>query len=409
MYEIPSTPNTEQHMTSYNVILHYRAHVESSLLALAKRAARKNLPMPTWTWGKPYTEKEHKPGTAFQTHEVTRIPLHLDAPPARYGGWTFAASLQHTENGTIVRCVPGTQIPEEFRNAASTCEHCKVNRRRNDTFVLQHDSARYMQVGSSCIADFLGGEDASRIAAQAELYASCQAVCMDGTDASFGGPRNPAFVLSTFLAASAAAIRTFGWSSRSSGDMPTADRVLKKFTGMIDKDHEKFEVTEDDTALAAEAEAWAESLTDEYLSQQNGDYLHNVRVIARGGSVDSRSAGIAASIVQAYNRNVMQMRRAEAFAAAAAASEHVGTLGKREAFNVKLSGITGFETAFGYTTLLTFVTDDGAIIVWKASTDPKLKASEVGERFRLTGTVKDHTVYRGAKQTLVQRCKLEQA
>lgn len=403
-------------MHQYNIILERRAAVESALHALAKRASRKGLPMPLWTWGKAYQTNERAPlpvtreapPPEWKEPRVQRIPLYLDAPPARFAGWTFAATIQHTENGNIVRNVPGAEVPASFRTASSACEHCRVQRRRNDTFVVQHESARYMQVGSSCIADFLGGDDASKIASQAELLASINALCESGESGEFGGRTEPSYVLSTFLAVAAAAVRVHGWVSRSKGDFPTADCTLKALEGKLRPD-QAFEVTPADESLALAAEVWAESISDETLEKERGDYLHNVRVVARGGSVTLRTAGIAASIIQAYNRNVMDQRRAEARVQASALSKYVGTPGKREAFSVKLDNITGYDTTFGYVTLLRFVTDDGSILIWKASNPPDLQPSQVGQRFKLTGSVKEHSEYKGAKQTLVQRCKVEPA
>jgi hypothetical protein len=43
---------------TFAVVLSRRASVESTLLAIAKRASRRGLPVPTWTWGKVTTETE---------------------------------------------------------------------------------------------------------------------------------------------------------------------------------------------------------------------------------------------------------------------------------------------------------------------------------------------------------------
>jgi hypothetical protein len=86
-------------------------------------------------------------------------------------------------------------------------------------------------------------------------------------------------------------------------------------------------------------------------------------------------------------------------------SEYVGTVKQRVTKTVTLSFVTGWDTAFGYTTLLKFVTDAGEVLVWKASRT-NLGRFDMGKRYLLTGTVKAHTEYRGVKQTQVLRCKL---
>jgi len=84
---------------------------------------------------------------------------------------------------------------------------------------------------------------------------------------------------------------------------------------------------------------------------------------------------------------------------------HVGTPGKRETFSVTLDFVTGYETPYGYTTVLKFKTPTGATLVWKAS-NPPVGRKDVGRTFALTGTVKEHGEYKGAKQTIVSRCKV---
>lgn len=383
----------------YKIILSKRETVEAAFQALTKRALRKGLPMPRWYWGKAYTVTETQDNKVVQ---VERIPLHLEETLAKFDGWSFAATLQHVEGGNIVRCVPGMTVPSEYRNCGPKCDHCGYNRNRRDTFVVKHDDGRYTQVGSSCLDDFLGGEEATKVAAQAELLASLASLAETGEDYG-GGGRSNVTVLSTFLTMTAAIIRKYGWTSRSAAreGAATADLVIQALFALKNVP----EILDEDRATAEAAEAWAESLTDECLQKQSSDYLHNVRTVARGGSVGMREAGIAASIIAAYQRNIMNERRV----LKAMASVHVGTVGKRETFNVTLDNITGYETHFGYTTVVRFVTDTGSILVWKASTDPDLKPEQVGKRFSLTGTVKEHSEYKGTKQTIVQRCKIAEA
>lgn len=87
----------------------------------------------------------------------------------------------------------------------------------------------------------------------------------------------------------------------------------------------------------------------------------------------------------------------------AALDAYVGTVGKRETFAVVLDFVTGYETAYGYTTVLKFRTDEGATLVWKAS-NTGLARGDVGKRYALKGTVKAHAEYKGTKQTMVSRC-----
>jgi hypothetical protein len=70
---------------------------------------------------------------------------------------------------------------------------------------------------------------------------------------------------------------------------------------------------------------------------------------------------------------------------------------------VKLDFVTGYETEFGYTTVLKFRTEEGATIVWKASST-EIGRDDVGKRYTLAGRITKHDEYKGQKQTLIARC-----
>ena len=152
------------------------------------------------------------------------------------------------------------------------------------------------------------------------------------------------------------------------------------------------------------AEFWAEHLTDAEVDAERGDYLHNLRAVARTGLVTFRSSGIAASMVTAYQRFIGRQRQ-NAERAARPLSEHIGTVGKRETFTARLDFVTGYETQYGYTTVCKFVTDAGNVLCWKASSTD-LARDDVGKLYSVTGTVKAHDDYKGTKQTALTRCKV---
>jgi hypothetical protein len=127
--------------------------------------------------------------------------------------------------------------------------------------------------------------------------------------------------------------------------------------------------------------------------------------------VTHRLAGLAASAVVAYQREVGRARAAaERATRPEPVDAYVGEVGKRETFLVTLDFVTGFETDYGYTTVLKFKTTGGAApgatLVWKASADPKVARDDVGKAYVLTGSVKKHDEYKGRKQTILSRCSL---
>lgn len=397
---------------TFNVLLFNRASVQASLEALAKRAVRKGLPVLTWTWGKAFTAKELVPHPEFGWQveckgDVSRIPCVITGDTPKYNGWTFVAALQHLDGENIVRALPGQSLPETYRTRGPVCDHCKQVRRRNDTYVVRHEDGRTMQVGSTCIADFLGSDQAGKIADAASLLAEARGLAEGGCE-GMGSP-NGDRLMSDYLPFVAWDVRTNGWMSRTAarerGGQATADHAWALLTDAKARSKANAEPTDDDKALALAAEEWAETLSDATVNAERGDYLHNVRAVARTGLTTYRTAGIAASMITAYQRAIGAARQKAARAAAPKSDTYVGSVKERLSLDVTLDFVTGFETDYGYKCVLKFKTAEGATLTWKTASDAGISRDDVGKAYKLTGTVSKHELYKGEKQTIVLRCK----
>jgi uncharacterized OB-fold protein len=53
--------------------------------------------------------------------------------------------------------------------------------------------------------------------------------------------------------------------------------------------------------------------------------------------------------------------------------------------------------------MIEFCDNSGNVLVWFTSSAPEV---EIGDRVRLTGTVKRHGEYQGVRQTVMTRCKV---
>lgn len=405
---------------TFEILLAKRGHVEAALVNLAKRAKRKGLPVLAWTWGEPYERIENAPMTAEQmevmaathaptpTRKVARIPLTIPMEIPKFNGWTLLAVLEHLDGENIIRAVPGQVCPTEYRTRGPACDHCKHKRRRNDTILVRHDDGRTLQVGSTCLGDFLGTDTAGNLAARAEFLASIEEMSEEwGSDC---GAAPSHLLLSHFLAFVAYSVRTEGWLSKTAAkergsDTSTCGRACAHHWDVTARKGEMKNIfpTDEDEALGEAAAAWAEAISDDEVNRASGDYLHNVRAVARNASVGNRQLGIAASIIVAYQNHLGRELKRRARAERPQLDAHVGTVGKREVFAVELDFVTSYETDYGCTTVLKFRTPEGATLVWKAS-NTDLTRSDVGKRYLLKGTVKKHDDYKGEKQTLVTRC-----
>lgn len=96
-------------------------------------------------------------------------------------------------------------------------------------------------------------------------------------------------------------------------------------------------------------------------------------------------------------------------------SEYLGEIGKKIIVDVTLDRINHYTLEYcrwGSTmSIISFLDKDGNTIVWKTGTvfsrevDGVCKPCEIGDKLTILATVKEHSVYRGRKQTVVTRVK----
>lgn len=83
-------------------------------------------------------------------------------------------------------------------------------------------------------------------------------------------------------------------------------------------------------------------------------------------------------------------------------TEYYGQVGEKVDMDVTLERRNWYDTKFGTTWVYTFKDDAGHALVWKTSV---ILEDEINE-FHLKGTIKEHSEYRGIKQTVLTRCKV---
>ena len=286
-----------------------------------KRAAKLKMePLVLTTIGEEFEERTRKEGDIagyrVVTYSVRFVIVTLTGTCPRVNGWAMAATIQHEDGGNILRTVPGfeTCLPLVYRNCSTGCDHCRTDRRRNDTYVLHSEAGEWKQVGRNCLADFLRTSDASGIAEYAEMLASIDEEMGEFEEESFGGSSGPEyFTAKRLLTQVACCVRADGWCSRTEAKnsfvpkCATVDSAMalwdqKTWDKLSDADQVRLTPTEADEAKAAAAIAWAQDLP----ADVGNDYLWNIRVVSHREMLSYRDAGLAGSIIAAYNRFLEQ-------------------------------------------------------------------------------------------------------
>lgn len=127
-------------------------------------------------------------------------------------------------------------------------------------------------------------------------------------------------------------------------------------------------------------------------------YGHNLKVLAQADYLRDKDAGYVASMVMAYRKSLEASNNK--------ASEWVGTVKKCEIFKgLKLVHVVVVEGFYGFKWGHKFVDGEGNIFMWRTSSYDL--SDLLNETFDVKATVKEHTEYKGMKQTVLTRCSSE--
>jgi len=275
---------------------------------------------------------------------------------------------------------------------------------------LRHEDGRHVQVGRSCIADFLGHVSVDNLVAQAEWRMSIADLLNEAGDEGFHESRGERVVpIQEFLGATAIIIRRLGWvSNKKAREESTEFKPLRSSSSVawqICICHDKWtrELVEEcdlyaeerDEVLASQALDWARS-------QRGGnDYIYNLGVACRMEYVKYNTTGLVGSAIAAYLRNCERVAELQNERRQDAKRKHIGIIDERMGFaRVVVKKLHYIDGQYGVRTLVKFETQDGNVLIWWASKEIKWQVDDVLD---ITGTVVKHSEFNGCPQTELKR------
>jgi hypothetical protein len=82
-------------------------------------------------------------------------------------------------------------------------------------------------------------------------------------------------------------------------------------------------------------------------------------------------------------------------------SRFQGEIGERLEISMEVTAVSSFDSPYGKQNLHVFRDAEGNAYLWKTAS----KCWQVGDKKKIRGTVKEHNVYKGIKETILTRCK----
>lgn len=333
---------------------------------------------------------------------VEVFDISIDSDVVRQDGYTVVARIEHMDGGNVVNTFGDAEVKEAWLHIAGHCAHCGTNRMRHVTFIVRSEDGTDVQVGKTCLKDYCGIDPALMIARQEldEILISEDMERLDWETLN-GLPR--AYDVIDLLAL---ATRLYKKSGYVKSDRPGSNRERLEDLYMQENPTEK--ELEQAKAMAQVIDSMSDEDAIRFL-------LSDTRTFVRSHYCKRSHLGYLAYAPVAYGKylDVLAERaKREAEQDIKKDSEYVGTVGKREAFDVaSYRLVTSWDTQYGTTYLYEFLTTDGNVLIWKAS-GVFGHWDESGQRFieeenvtKIKATVKEHKTYGGIKQTIITRTK----
>lgn len=413
----PQSREEEAQTDGVDVPLERLSEAREALDKVVKKATRYGAEGVGYTVSEPFTREAKRTSWDGQVRKIIRtyVNIRVSGPAPVVGPYTFLAKIEHHPGGNLVDVIPGEEMPtKEYRTAAPKCDHCGHNRDRKETFVVRHEDGSLMQVGRSCLRDFMGtdtpGKVVWRFAYDQEFRNTL------GDEDGWGGSGRLMYWGQEVVALTIAAIRLWGWCSKGQAEHnddlnPTihyVSLVLDKATEGRDRrphpDRKRLEaeVKDEDWEKASEVLEWARE-----GGAGDSDYGHNLRVLAGLVEIEPRRAGFLASAVAAKARAEEAELRRTREREEAGVSQWIGKEGERlRGIDVTLLSSRAISSNdWNQVVLVKFRDGSGNIYTWFTGSPP---AMNPGEQTTIDGTVKRHTEYNGAQETQLTRCTVRE-
>lgn len=409
----------ENSLEQTTTVLSGRRHeVEKMLGKFAKKATRYGVPF-DYSFGESY-EQERKEQTTdmwypngVRTYTVSVVDVTITGEKPVVGDYEFLASVEFAgDAGNFVDMVPGVELPEEYRTTDDRCEHCHAARRRKNVFVVRNrNSGKLLQVGRTCLRDFLGTDDPKWIVQRFKFFREFKGWAEEESFGGFGGGRHLwATELRKVLGISLASIRIWGWVSKGQARFdesltPTVNRYHLYCAKTDEHNREaqqklKDEIRPTDYDTAEQIIAWVRG------NEENSDYMWNLKLAMRDDVLtDPKRLGLSVSAVSAWHRHVdRELKRAKQ-KELNVDSKHVGEVGERlRGVKVRLEMRRGLgDNGWGWSEMLKLRDENGNLFTWFTGSEPSV---DIGEDFVIDATVKAHKDFNGVSETQITRAKV---
>jgi hypothetical protein len=330
--------------------------------------------------------------------EFSTVEIAYDVIRAA-GNWTFLAKLEAADevDGVPRNKVSGVNLTNDqsarYITTNMCCEHCGIKRKRNATYIVMDGSDKTLQVGSSCLRDFLGVDPAAAV--NGIEYATIINEVGEGDDWGYGGSSAPRVMpMDEFAAATLSLVSKNGFVKAADaefGNGVTTGRDV--VTLLLDNNPKladwraKMTPTDEHKAQAAlVVKTLADRILPNYKSNPAAldQFSFKFGILLNKGFVGVKDAQLAAAAIYFESGKIAKenakggIKRNELMPGAVEGQklEFVGTV----------QSVKDVFSTFGTSLLVTFVSESGHIV--KTFYSGKNEEFNTGVKVSVKGTVK---------------------
>ena len=360
------------------------------------REAVKNVPV------KRITEERKVESTGLK-ETVSVVDFMLEVANANLGKWELLGTKERLGDNAIYK----GNIPDDYKNNDFACEHCNTHRRRNKVAVIRNtEDGSIMQVGYTCLSDFIGRE----LGAFGALIRGIDEIVENENyygGFSYSSGKCWYYNVNQYLNIAYNCIVNYGYVKQNNDyygkEIATPERISIAYSDKTD------EYVDSDNVDADLIDKIKQAFYD-FAKSHPSDFTHNVCTVLQQTCVDCKYTKLLYFVPTFYlNKIKWEARKQEAEAKkqafmATLSNEYAGDVGDKITTEATVERVTGFDGQYGYMYVYNFKDVQGRVLVW--FTSKALMTVNEGDTITIKGTIKNLNEYKGIKQTVLTRCKV---
>lgn len=325
------------------------------------------------------------------------VEFHIDGVYPAISGYIFAAVVDHASGGLIFRN-PAFAEDVDLTPFADRkiCDHCGTKRQRSKTILLSDAAGKIIQVGTSCIIDFLGKE-----AGALEFFAENSGILGDSDDDGHYAS-SPHYDTVEICSIAVKLIADFGFVKSN-----TPGSTASKLMDFVDEHYRSFPRDYNFTVTAEHTEQAQKAIEFIKNSERRGEYQENVFRVMTSGRCEKRVFGFIAAGIRGALADIRKASEKEktrpvesmSLPADPASFPSVGTVIANEEVTIKK--IFSFEGMYGTQHIFIMKSNSDIPFVWKTASFPDVR--EGGTYTIKKAKVKAHDDYKGTAQCRLER------